>query len=107
LPYEGSGKLIVLRIWRTDEGASRVTLRVSGHFGGPWVSELEELCEHLFAEGRRITLDLWDVGFIDERGVGLIRLVSSRGATVASTSPFVAARLQEFPEGTEREVFET
>ena len=41
------------------------------------------------------------------RGVGLIRLVSSRGATVASTSPFVAARLQEFPEGTEREVFET
>jgi hypothetical protein len=98
---------IVLRVWRTEEGPSRVALRLSGRLGGPWVSELERLCEDLFADGKEIALDLADVGFIDERGVGLIRLVSSRGATVTSTSPFVAARLQESPEWTERAVSKT
>lgn len=85
----------MLRIWRTEEGATEVALRLEGRLGGLWVGELERLCEELFGEGKSITLDLSDVGFIDERGVGLIRLVSSRGATVTSTSPFVAARLRE------------
>lgn len=86
---------IVLRIWTTEDGASRVALRLSGRVGGPWVFELERLCEVLFDEGKGITLDLSDVGFIDERGVAAIRLVSSRGATVTSMSPFVAQRLRD------------
>ena len=86
----------MLRIWKTEDGASRVALRLSGSLGGPWVSELERLCEGLFCEGKGITLDLSDVGFIDERGVAAIQLVSSRGATVTSTSPFVATRLRDY-----------
>lgn len=97
----------VLRIWQTEEGASRVALRLEGRFGGLWVGELERLCQDLFAEGKDIALDLSDVGFIDERGVGFIRLVSSGGATVTSMSPFVAARLQESPEWTERAASKT
>ena len=97
----------VLRIWQTEEGASRVALRLEGCLGGLWVGELERLFEGLFTEGKDIAMDLSDVGFIDERGVGFIRLVSSRGATVTSMSPFVAARLQESPERTERATSKT
>lgn len=80
-----------------------MALRLSGRLGGPWASELERLCEGLLDEGKGVTLDLSDVGFIDERGVAAIRLVSSRGATVTSTSPFVATRLRETVEWTERD----
>jgi ABC-type transporter Mla MlaB component len=84
----------MLRIWQSEEEDSRTALRLEGRLGGPWVAELERLCEDLLVSGMSVTLDLADVVFIDERGVGLLRRVSSRGATVTSTSPFVAAQLQ-------------
>lgn len=92
----------MLRIWQAEDGDSRVALRLEGRLGGVWVGELERLCEDLFTAGKDIVLDLSDVGFIDERGVEFIRLVSSLGATVASTSPFVAARLLDWNDRIDR-----
>ena len=47
------------------------TLRLEGHLGGPWLNKLRRSCARVFSEGRRLSLDLAGVSFIDGEGVGL------------------------------------
>jgi hypothetical protein len=95
------GERKLLRIWQNESEAAAVAVRLEGRLGGRWVGELERVLEALLAQGKRIELNLSDVVFLDERGIRFIRKCSSRGVSVTTSSPFVAAQLAESDEWTE------
>ena len=70
------------------------TLRLEGHLGGPWVGELRRSCDRVLSNGKRLTLDLADVSFIDRDGVGLLRTLKCAEVEVRNCSPFVALQLK-------------
>lgn len=71
------------------------TLRLEGHLGGPWVDELRRSCDRVFSRGKRLTLNLSEVSFIDRDGVALLRALKRREVEVRDCSPFVELQLKE------------
>lgn len=85
----------MLKISTSESSRAMETLRLEGHLGGPWVDELRRCCERVISKGKRLTLDLADVSFIDRDGVAFIRGLTSANAEVRNCSPFVAMQLEE------------
>ena len=70
------------------------TLRLDGQVIGPWVEELRNVCERLLSEGKRLTLDLAGVSFIDREGVSLLWSLAARQVGLINRSRFVAEQLR-------------
>ncbi len=87
----------MLRITVTDSTASSKEMKLEGRVTGATVPELRRLCQAALAHegGGRLTLDLADVSFIDDEGIGLFRTLGSHNVEVTRCSPFVAELLKE------------
>jgi anti-anti-sigma regulatory factor len=70
------------------------TFQLEGRLGGVWVDELRRSCDRVLSEGKRLTLDLSGVSFVDRDGVGLLRSLKCANVELRNCSPFIALRLE-------------
>ena len=71
-----------------------MTLLIEGKVVGEAVDELNSCCDQALAEGRRLTLDVAGVSFIDRKGVALFHRLAARHVSVVNCSAFVAEQLK-------------
>ena len=83
----------MLKIVVTGSTTERPVLRLEGQIIGPWVDELRRACDELLPAGP-ITLDLAQVSFVERRGVELLWMLGTRGASLLHCSPFVVEQLK-------------
>ena len=77
-----------------DSTGNAVTLLLEGKVIGDAVDELNSSCDQALAEGRRLTLDLGGVSFIDRAGVALFHRLAARHVSIVNCSGFVAEQLK-------------
>ena len=68
----------MLRISVVGSSRDAMTLLLEGQVIGDAVDELNSSCDQALAEGRRLTLDLAGVSFIDRKGVALFHRLAAR-----------------------------
>ena len=84
----------MLRITPIEGGTHRVVLRLEGRVSGPWVDELNEVCEEALGNGAPLVLSLAEVSFLDTAGVALVTSLQTRGVEVVDCSMFVKEQLR-------------
>lgn len=84
----------MLKISEGKPGKQSITLRLEGSVVGPWVGELQKICEPLMSDGSKLALDLAEVSFVDESGIPLLASLRSRGAKLLNATPFVEEQLK-------------
>ncbi|HXX22683.1 MAG TPA: STAS domain-containing protein [Terriglobia bacterium] len=84
----------MLRISVVDSTSDAMTLLLEGQVTGDAVDALNSSCDQALAEGRRLTLDLTGVSFVDRKGVALLHRLAARQVRVVNCSGFVAERLK-------------
>ena len=83
---------LMIRITVTESTGSAMRALIEGKVVGDAVDELSSCCEAL-AEGRRLTLDVGGVSFIDRKGVALFHRLAAHQVSVVNCSAFVAEQL--------------
>ncbi len=84
----------MLKISERKKANHSLTLLLEGRVIGPWVGELQQICEPLLADKTKLTLDLAEVSFADENGVKLLTSLERRGVKLLRPTPFVAEQLK-------------
>jgi len=84
----------MLRITPTKSSDHYIILRLEGRIAGPWVTALWSACEEALSQGKALELNLAEVSFLDNAGVGLLTRIRARGIALADCSPFVAEQLK-------------
>jgi len=84
----------MLKISRVGKANHSVILKLEGRVVGPWVGELQQACELILSEDRKLKLDLAEVSFADADGVVTLTCLKSRGATFKNCSPFMEEQLK-------------
>ena len=84
----------MLRISHIESGNHYAILRLEGTIVGPWVAELNNVCEKVVSEGRPLKLNLADVTFVDQQAAALLLNLRSRGIQLVACSPFVEEQLK-------------
>jgi len=87
----------MLKISEGKRSKQSITLRLEGRVVGPWVGELQTICEPLLGNGRKLSLDLAEVSFVDESGIPMLVGLRSRGAKLLNATPFVEEQLKSVP----------
>jgi hypothetical protein len=86
----------MLRITVVESSRIAVTLRAEGQITGPWVDELRIACRlHSFSDDVRLSLELGDISFADEKGIALLRELRKSGIGFIHTTPFLAEQLKD------------
>jgi len=85
---------MTLRISVVDSTRNAVTLLLEGKVIGDAVDELNSSCDQALVGGRRLTLDLAGVSFIDRKGLALFHSLSARQVSIVNCSGFVAEQLK-------------
>ena len=88
------GVALMIRISVTESTGNAVTLLIEGKVIGEAVEELNSCCDQALAEGRRITLDVAGVSFIDRKGVALFHRLAARHVSLVNCSGFVLEQLK-------------
>jgi len=81
----------------TQEDPGTITLQLEGKLAGPWVFELER-CWHLTKDmgaGKKFTVDLTGVTFIDPAGKNLLASIHRDGATFTATDLMTKSIIEE------------
>lgn len=84
----------MLKISQVEPVNHAVTLRLEGRVVGPWVTELQNSCEEVLADGRSLKLHLADVEFMGAQGVTLLSSLRSRGVLLLECPPFATEQLK-------------
>ena len=84
----------MLRITSIESGNQHVILRLEGRICGPWVAELQNVCDRALQAGQSLDLNLSEVTFLDRFGIGLIQRLRSTGVRIIGCSPYVAEELR-------------
>jgi hypothetical protein len=84
----------MLRIHISDPLAEIATVSLEGRVIGPWVDEVQSVCEGILAHGKRLVLDLSAVAFVGPEGIELFRALRDRHVVLRNCSPFVGAQLK-------------
>jgi len=84
----------MIRISVTESTGNAVTLLIEGKVIGEAVDELNLCCDQALAEGRRITLDVAGVSFIDRKGVALFHRLAAHQVSVVNCPAFIAEQLK-------------
>ena len=84
----------MVRMSITSSARDAVTLLLEGKVIGDAVDEVDSSCDQALAEGRRITLDLAGVSFIDRRGIALFHRLAARQVSMVNRSGFIAEQLK-------------
>ncbi len=91
----------MLRVTKTFEDDSAVTLRLDGKLISTTLSDVEGLCLHYAdKENKLVALDFSGVAFIDESGAKLVRRIKSDRVAILNCSLFVKTFIDELPEET-------
>lgn len=69
-------------------------LKIEGKLVGPWVDECRAACAQNNRSGRRLSLDLSEITFVDADGVRLLRELVEQGVEIPVRSSFVAELLR-------------
>ncbi len=85
----------MLRITEERTRENKLVLQLEGQLIGPWVSELNRLCEKSAPQGRGFSIDLALLSFADRDGISLLKDLRNRGAAVINGSPFLREQLHE------------
>lgn len=85
----------MLRITEGRNDEDRLVLQLEGQLVGPWVTELNRLCEESVALGYALSIDLAAVSFADRHGISLLKNLRGRGTPVLNGSPFLREQLNE------------
>ena len=88
---------VMLRI-TTCEDPKAITLVLEGKCRGPWVDELERCWQKAAAaaSGKVLSVDLENVGFVDERGKGLLAEMYNAGVKLsAAAGPMMTSMVEE------------
>jgi ABC-type transporter Mla MlaB component len=85
----------MLRISEAGSSNDGIILRLEGEVIGPWISELQKVCEQTLASGHRLALDLCDVSFIDRNALSLFQELMRRRVRLINCSPFLVEQLRE------------
>ena len=85
----------MLKIVLMKEGPPETpVLDLEGQLIGPWVRELDRVCEPILARGAGLSLDLSSVSFVSREGVELLWRLRDRQTRLLNCSRFVAEQLQ-------------
>ena len=84
----------MLKISESKPVKQTITLRLEGRVVGPWVSELQQICESLVTGRNKVALDLTEVSFADQSGVTLLCSLQTRGIKLLNLAPFVEEQLK-------------
>ena len=69
-------------------------LDLEGQVIGPWVQELDRVCEPILARGAGLSLDLSSVSFVSREGAELLWRLRDRHTRLLNCSRFVAEQLK-------------
>jgi len=86
----------MLRI-TTQADATAVTLVLEGKCRGPWVDELESCWRKAVATapGKKLRVNLENVGFVDERGKELLASMYAAGVQLIAEGLMMASLVEE------------
>ena len=84
----------MLKIVRKEGSTETPILDLEGQVIGPWVQELDRLCEPILARGAGLSLDLSSVSFVSREGVELLWRLRDRHTRLLNCSRFVAEQLK-------------
>ena len=84
----------MLRIESKAHGSNGLELHLEGQVVGPWVVELERICEDALTAGSHLLLDLGNVSFVSREGVALLARLRDGHACLSNCSSFVAEQLK-------------
>lgn len=85
----------MLRISIIESGENRSTVKLEGNLTGAWTEEFKAACEGVFAAGRSLSLDLWDVMFIDRPALDFLVSLATHAATQVHCSSFHEEQLKQ------------
>jgi ABC-type transporter Mla MlaB component len=85
----------MLKITRVTQSNKEITLQLDGRVAGQWIELLRESAESILEEGRRLTLDLKNICFIDCEGIALIKSLMGRRVQQVNAPLFVAEQLRK------------
>jgi len=88
------GVELMIRISITGSTGSAMTVLIEGKVVGDAVDELNSCCDQALAKGRRLTLDVAGVSFVDRKGVALFHRLAAHQVSVVNCSAFVAEQLK-------------
>jgi anti-anti-sigma regulatory factor len=89
----------MLRIRMAQTGAGTAVVHLEGQVIGPWVAELERVCDLILARGSELHLDLSTVSFVDRDGVELLARLRDGHARLLNCSRFVSEQLKVAGDG--------
>ncbi len=86
-----------MAIWitRVLAGEAGLRLRIEGQIVGDWCGVLERESRASCGQGRRVTLDLAGVSFVDPRGLQTLRRLQSSGLRLVEVPPLIAQSLED------------
>jgi anti-anti-sigma factor len=84
----------MLRISETETRNGHLILRLEGRIAGPWIEEVQKICERCLSEGRGIRLRMTEVSFVDRAGIALLLTLMKRGVALDECPPFIAEEMK-------------
>jgi hypothetical protein len=85
----------MLMITRSEKSDLTSTLKIEGKLLGPWIGELESVCDRFRTNPDEICLDLGGLTFIDAEGARFLKSLICAGVRVIACSGFVAEMLKQ------------
>ena len=85
----------MLRISADQGRGNELQFQLEGKLVGPWIEELRRVTEQALTEGKKVSLDLEKLRFVDLEGVVLLRTLIAKNVKPLNCSPFISQQLQE------------
>jgi ABC-type transporter Mla MlaB component len=89
----------MLRITTLKEDSDTITMKLEGKLASDWVPLLESECKRCLKDKRKVLLDLSDVTFVDNKGVGLLSRMAKKHVWVVECPDLVGFLLSERRDG--------
>jgi ABC-type transporter Mla MlaB component len=89
----------MLKITRAVLSKQETTLQLDGRVSGLWIGLLRESAESVLHEGRKLTVDLKNISFIDCEGIALLKSLINRGVDPVNAPLFVAEQIKKCKDG--------
>ena len=89
------GTQAVLKISTTNQSSEVTNLQLEGRLVGPWVEELQRVCDAALMRSKALYLDLAKVWFVDSQGIALLLDLAKKQVSQINCSQFVSQQLKE------------